>query len=222
MRRSRYFVRPRRLVKLLTVALLVGTIWLFGLFQFVNMMPVGVVDKATHTDAIVVLTGGSLRLGKGLDLLMQGLSGSLFISGVYQGIDVRELLKILKREPQQLENLISIGIANNTRGNAVETSTWVTARKIQSLRLVTADYHMLRSLFEFRLAMPNVIIIAHPVFPDNVKRERWWAWPGTASLLISEYNKIIFAWVRSEIGSLAILSEIKKEGGSIAVAGGAR
>ena len=203
MRRSRYFARPRRWwVKLLIVAAIVVCIWMYGLFIFVNTIPVRVVDEATRTDAIVVLTGGSLRLAKGLDLLTQGLSENLFISGVYQGIDVRELLKILKREPQQMENKISIGIASDTKGNAVETKSWIAFRKIRSLRLVTADYHMPRSLFEFRFAMPNVSIIAHPVFPDKVKRERWWAWPGTASLLISEYNKFLLAWVRSEISAL--------------------
>ena len=202
---KRTFIKPRRSIKLLTLTATVVCIWVFGLVQFVNTIPVRVIDEVTRTDAIVVLTGGSLRLLMGLDLLTQGLSENLFISGVYRGIDVRDLLKILKRDPRQLENQISIGIASDTKGNAVETKSWITSGKIRTLRLVTADYHMPRSLFEFRFAMPNISIIAHPVFPDKVKRERWWAWPGTASLLISEYNKFLFAWVRSEISALEIL-----------------
>ena len=201
------------------VMLIVGGIWVSGLFNFVKMIPDRVVDGVTRTDAIVVLTGGSLRLGTGLDLLAQGLSKKLFISGVYRGIDVRELLKILKREPLQLEKKISIGIASDTRGNAVETSTWLASEKINTLRLVTADYHMPRSLLEFRFIMPDASIIAHPVFPDKVKRERWWAWPGTASLLISEYNKFLFAWARNEINKLAIYKRAIKEVGFITTPG---
>src|SRR5277367_755615 len=30
---------------------------------------------------------------------------------------------------------------------------------------------------------------AHPVFPDRVKSRHWWAWLGTAVLLIGEYGK---------------------------------
>jgi uncharacterized SAM-binding protein YcdF (DUF218 family) len=68
-----------------------------------------------------------------------------------------------------------------------------------SLRLVTADYHMLRSLFEFRRAMPETEIIAHPVFPNQVRRESWWRSPGTASLLISEYDKFLVALLRAAV-----------------------
>ncbi|NQV83126.1 MAG: YdcF family protein [Rhodospirillales bacterium] len=188
--------------------------WIFGLFQFAGWIPARVVDAETPTDAIVVLTGGSRRLSKGLDLLSRGLAENLFVSGVYQGVDVRKLLKILKRKPEQLESRISIGIAINTTGNATETMAWMVSRKYRSLRLVTADYHMPRSLLEFRYAMPGIHIITHPVFPDNVKRDRWWAWPGTASLVISEYNKFLFAWVRHGLGRLSGMAGLSPAGGA--------
>ena len=63
----------------------------------------------------------------------------------------------------------------------------------RSLRLVTAWYHMPRSLLEFGRAMPDIEIVAHPVFPEQVKSEHWWAWRGTAMLLISEYAKYLAA-----------------------------
>jgi hypothetical protein len=44
--------------------------------------------------------------------------------------------------------------------------------------------------------LPDIEIIAHPVFPDQVKREHWWTWPGTANLLISEYVKYLGALSR--------------------------
>ncbi len=70
------------------------------------------------------------------------------------------------------------------------------AEAVTSLRLVTSGYHMPRSLLEFRQAMAGIEIIAHPVLVDHVKVGRWWAWPGTAGLIIGEYNKFLLAWVR--------------------------
>ena len=65
-----------------------------------------------------------------------------------------------------------------------------------SLRLVTGNYHMPRSLIEFRREMPQVDIIPHAVFPAHVKTREWYRWPGTAALIIGEYNKILFAPLR--------------------------
>ncbi len=221
MYRPRRSVRSGRAIKLLTAAVVAAVVWIFGLFQFADRIPVRVVDETTRTDAIIVLTGGSRRLGKGLDLLSQGLAGNLFISGVYQGVDVRKLLKIIKRKPEELENRISIGIATNTTGNAMETKVWMTSGDFRSLRLVTAAYHMPRSLLEFRFAMPGRTIIPHPVFPENVKRERWWVWPGTASLLISEFNKFLFAWIRHGFWWLADIVGIEMTPDFVPAAGGA-
>jgi len=67
---------------------------------------------------------------------------------------------------------------------------------------VTADYHMPRSLLEFRRAMPDVEILVHPVFPDQVHRSIWWRSPGTASLLIGEYNKYLLALARAAVAGI--------------------
>ena len=189
-------------LKLLSFGVLVVVVWGYGLFKFADAIPAAVADATTRTDGIVVLTGGSRRLGEGLDLLSRGLAEKLFVSGVYQGVDVRKLLSIVKRKPEDLETMINIGIATNTTGNAAETMDWMVKQKYASLRLVTAAYHMPRSLLEFTNAMSAITLIPHPVFPENVKQARWWAWPGTASLVISEYNKYLLAWVRLWAGRM--------------------
>lgn len=196
--------RPSRgiFLKLLSVGVLGVAVWGFGLFKFADAIPVAVADATTRTDGIVVLTGGSRRLSEGLDLLSRGLAEKLFVSGVYQGIDVRKLLSIVKPKPEDLETMINIGIATNTTGNAEETKDWMGKQQYASLRLVTAAYHMPRSLLEFKNAMPAISLIPHPVFPENVKHNRWWVWPGTASLVISEYNKYLLAWVRLWVGRM--------------------
>lgn len=190
-------------LKLLLAGVVAVGVWTYGLFKYADSIPASVADGSTRTDGIVVLTGGSRRLEEGLDLLSRGLAEKLFVSGVYRGVDVQKLLKIVKRKPEDLETLINIGVATNTTGNASETRDWMVQQKYRSLRLVTAAYHMPRSLLEFRSAMPTITLILHPVFPENVKQDRWWAWPGTASLVISEYNKYLLAWTRLWLGRLA-------------------
>ena len=180
-------------------------LWLIGLSRYVDDIPDAVVDKTTRTDAIVVLTGGSGRLITGLDLLSNNIADVMFISGVYRGLDVRQLLQIVHHNPTKLEKRINIGNAINTRENAEETARWVTEKKISSLRLVTAAYHMPRSQLEFNNVMPNIRIVANPIFPQHVKHSEWWSWPGTAILMASEFNKFLMAWVRHRTEHLFML-----------------
>ena len=190
--------RSRRLTwRLIGFAALFLGIWLVGLLWFAKDLPVSVAAPARATDAIVVLTGGSRRVHQGLELLAQRRAKKLFISGVYRGVDVRELLSVSQQSPADLDCCIALGYeADSTRGNARETADWMREQGLGSLRLVTAAYHMPRSLLEFRRAMPKIEIVPHPVFPEHVKQRDWWRWPGSASLIISEYNKYLVALAR--------------------------
>ena len=124
----------------------------------------------------------------------------MFVSGVARGVDVAQLLRVAQRKPQEMTCCIVIGYAaDNTEGNARETAEWMRSQGFRSLRLVTASYHMPRSLLEFHRVMPSLRIIAHPVFPARFKHARWWMWPGTASLLASEFTKFIIAKVRTAV-----------------------
>ena len=170
--------------------------WAIGLVKFHSAIPIVEETSKEKTQAIVVLTGGSGRLDKGLELLEKDPNALLFVSGVYEGNEVRHLLKFSKQRPFDLGARIAIGNAINTHENALETAVWVFRNEIQSLRLVTAAYHMPRSLLEFENVLPNRRIIAHPIFPKHVKQARWWAYPGTATIVIGEYNKLLLVWVR--------------------------
>ena len=92
---------------------------------------------------------------------------------------------------------IEIGhTAASTEGNAAETKLWMDQEGYQSLRLVTASYHMPRSIREFHHYMPQVRLVPHAVFPAQFKREQWWRWPGTASLILTEFAKYLMSSVR--------------------------
>ena len=176
------------------VTAIVCVIWFAGLLWFSTQVPSGGEAPETRTDAIVVLTGGTGRLEMGLRLLEKKFAEHLFVSGVARGVDVAALLRVARRAPEELECCISVGYrADDTAGNAEETAGWVNERGFKSIRLVTASYHMPRSLIEFRHAMPAIRIIPHPVYPPQFKRSRWWLWPGTAALLASEFNKYMIA-----------------------------
>lgn len=170
--------------------------WTAGFLWFASTIPSGVADTSTHTDAIVALTGGAERIETGVKLLSDGLAERLFVSGAGEQVRTSDILGRATPINPDLAANITIGkAAVDTPGNAIETAEWVRSQNMRSIRLVTAAYHMRRSLLEFHDAMPEVVIVPHAVFPPTVKRD-WWRWPGTASLIAREYTKFLLTWAR--------------------------
>jgi len=186
----------------LLLVLALCLLWAGGLVWFGETMPSAPAPDPRRTDAIVVLTGGRERLPVGLALLAEDKGRTLFVSGVHPEVDRPLLLRETPAPDPALADRIELGhSADNTRGNARETARWMAAKGYASLRLVTAHYHMRRSLLEFRSALPAAEIVAHPVFPAQV-RSPWWRWPGTAGLVIGEYNKYLAALGRAALADL--------------------
>jgi uncharacterized SAM-binding protein YcdF (DUF218 family) len=177
--------------------LLALALWASGFAWFVGTMPDRVPDPRRHTDAIVALTGGAARLEEAFLLLASGVSDRLLITGVHRDVDVDELLRLTPGVPRELATSIELGYeAPDTAGNAAETASWVRRHGFRSIRLVTAFYHLPRSLFEFRRAMPDVEIVPNPVFPPVLHDGKWWQRPATLSLVVMEYNKYLVARLR--------------------------
>jgi len=191
--------------------LFLTALWLGGLYGFTrdifrdaavatsaNNLPEGeTLGEAAKLDAIVVLTGGSNRLQTGFGLLEQGRGEKLFISGVYQGVDVRELMDQWKKDAyKDLDCCVTLGFdADDTRGNAQETASWMAKQKYHSLYLVTAHYHMKRALLEFERLGTDWEIRPWPVVPDGMDMNNWWRDGRYRSLIIREYNKYLAALV---------------------------
>jgi uncharacterized SAM-binding protein YcdF (DUF218 family) len=184
------------------LVLLAGGLWAGGLVLFARSIPATVKDPGSHTDAIVVLTGGSQRLITGLQLLALDKAQRVLVTGVHPGVGVGQLLRLAgTATPSPLEARIDAGYgARDTAGNAAEAAAWMQAQGFRSLRLVTGSYHMPRSILEFRCALPGVTLVPHPVFPDRVQQSGWWRYPGTAALIISEYSKYLLADARHRLG----------------------
>lgn len=184
--------------------ILAAGLWGAGFFVFLEKIPrdQAPADNGPKADAIVVLTGGGGRLEMGLRLLDRGNAAKLFISGVDPGVDKTVLLQNKAIDAATLDCCIALGhSANDTFGNATETARWMASEGFASLYLVTANYHMPRSLVEFRAALPNAEFFPRVVHPSNVHLEGWWRWPGTIQLLTREYSKYLATRARTLLTS---------------------
>lgn len=207
--------------KLVHVVLLAAFVWFIGFMSFAAFIPREVKDTATKTDAVVVLTGGGDRLAEGFRLLGAGLSPRLLITGVAQGVTLTQVIdgmgadKGVAPSGDLLTCCVTLGYeAGNTVGNAVETAAWVRDNHVQSVRLVTANYHMKRSQLEFHRALPGITIIPHPVFPKEMQDEWWFVKPHTLALIAGEYHKFVGAWGRAELQDILIWGDnLRTEGG---------
>ncbi len=180
--------------------LLLLAAWFAGLLWYAGSLPREVGEASRGTDAIVVLTGGSGRLSRGLQLLAEKRAQKLFVSGVYRGVDITELFRVRQESPDEFTCCVALGHeADDTRGNAIETANWMREQGFRSLRLVTTNYHMPRSLLEFRDAMPDIEIMPHPVFSKNFMQDELWRSPASAYLLATEYSKYLIALLRTAV-----------------------
>ena len=169
-------------------------VWITGLFLFANRINSYSIDNNTLTDAIVVLTGGRNRIAVGVELLENSFSDKLFISGVSKNVKLEDLEEKINKKINKKDK-IEIGYkASNTIENAKEVLDWISENNINSIRLVTSNYHILRSLEEFKAHDNNVTIIPHPVYSPNVSKEWWKNW-GTFRLLFTEYNKFLCVYI---------------------------
>jgi len=176
-------------------ALLVA--YIAGFFFFVTELPQAAAPSA-RADAIVALTGGTERLDAATALFERGVGKRMLITGVHPSTSKQELKKLVHGGPR-FDCCADLGTkATNTHGNATETAEWTKAHGYKSLIVVTASYHMPRSLTEFSAEMPGVKLVPYPVAAENIDTHDWWQSPVSFAVLQWEYTKYL--------GSLALTS----------------
>ena len=150
-------------------------------------------EGAAKADAIVALTGQGGRLAPAVSLLESGDGQRLLITGVNRLTSKRDLKAVL-HGGDAFDCCVDLGFAAlDTRGNAQETARWVRTHNYQSLIVVTADYHMPRSLIEFSAQMPEVRLVPYPVAVDLPNRMSWDA----MKRLNGEYVKYVASLIRA-------------------------
>ncbi len=155
--------------------------------------------KLDHPDAIVALTGGDARLNTAVALFEHGVGKRLLITGVYSTTTKQELKAIAHGGPR-FDCCADLGFsAANTHGNAAEAAAWARAHGFHRLLIVTASYHMPRSLTEFAAEMPGVTLEPWPVEPDGIDLKSWWRDPHTLKLLQTEYVKYLASVVLTHV-----------------------
>jgi uncharacterized SAM-binding protein YcdF (DUF218 family) len=147
----------RRIFAFLLLAWALGFAW----FAVVLPQPAG----EARTDAVVVLTGGSGRIERGLEAVENGWARQMLVSGVDREVKSRELAAEYDIPDRLLDCCIALGYdAVDTRSNAAEAAAWIDAGGHRSLRLVTSDWHMRRALFDLRKALgPDVQVVSDAV-----------------------------------------------------------
>ncbi|MGD9502276.1 MAG: YdcF family protein [Methyloceanibacter sp.] len=179
-----------------------GVLFLFVLFIIGFIVFANGIDRVQgqpqqRADGIAVLTGGVSRIDRAMALLAAGKAQRVLITGVNRTTTVEELKQLASQGGQYFTCCVDIDKeARNTIDNATETSEWVALHHYRSIIVVTSNYHMPRALAELARVMPGVTLIPYSVVDNNVHLERWWTYPGTTRLLLSEYQKYLPALAR--------------------------
>jgi uncharacterized SAM-binding protein YcdF (DUF218 family) len=151
-----------------------------------------------------------------MKLLAQGKAKRLLITGVNRTTTTEALKKLASEGDQLFACCVDIDKeARNTIDNATETSQWVARNRYHSIIVVTSNYHMPRALAELARVMPGVTLIPYAVVDNNVRLDRWWTYPGTTKLLLSEYLKYLPALAR--LGATQLVSKITTGKSTVAV-----
>lgn len=176
-----------RLIGILVVAYVAGfAVWIATLPR-VDARPL-------HADGIVALTGDDARIDAAVALLEHGAAKRLLVTGVY-GNTTKADIKQIAHGGKKFDCCADLGYAaEDTHGNALEAAQWARHHGYQSLIVVTARYHMPRSLNEFHAAMPRMRLVAYPVDPTG-HEFLWWLEPGMLHRLHGEYAKYLASLV---------------------------
>ncbi|HET7816153.1 MAG TPA: YdcF family protein [Sphingomicrobium sp.] len=134
-----------------------------------------------ETDAVVVVTGGTGRIERAIEVLARRRAERVLIAGADPSVTKADLIERVGRA-RLVRCCVDLGSESvDTRSNAEEAQRWLARHKYKSLRLVTNDWHMRRAAYEFRRALGS----EYEVVQDAVPTE-----PGFATLF-AEYNKFV-------------------------------
>lgn len=189
----------------LSLLLIVVVVWFVGLLAFA-----GRIEKLTPaaeppvSDAVAVLTGASTeRIKVAVRLLEEGKGRRLLVSGVNTEVTRDDLLEVTGAWKPIYKCCVDLGFeAADTKGNAQEIAAWAEKHGFKQVIVVTADYHMPRSMLEIRGEMPGAKLIPYPVKTDAMDAARWWRNDTQIRRMTLEYCKYLAVLVQESVMGL--------------------
>jgi uncharacterized SAM-binding protein YcdF (DUF218 family) len=173
--------------------------WVAGFLYYMSSAAKSVIIPE-KSGAIVVLTGGSERIREAITLLQENYAPLLFVSGADKDVRSVDLLadnNVTKSKWSALKRRIIVGKkAVDTYSNAQEVLEWATAYELNSIILVTSNYHMPRAMVEFSVLPEKLKINPYPVISPNISIDNWWDAKNSRNFLIVEYHKYLGAFLR--------------------------
>ena len=184
----------KNIFSILISIILVGFIW-WIIFLF-NILPKNYYSKtfpdSSYDTGIVVLTGGKMRIERGMEILQKGYAEKMFISGVFMPSEIETKFRIEKSKKDLLDCCINFGAeAKNTIENAVEVNQWLSDNsEIIKIILITSYYHLPRSILMFEKKIDrNLEVFPVPAVEKvNLLEQPFFH----IKLITSEYFKVIY------------------------------
>ena len=155
--------------------------------------------------AVVVVTGSPGRIEAGFRLMLDHDASRMLISGTGDGVSKDDIMRIVAKGQsfdrailaERLDCCVDLGRkAVNTKGNASEATAWARTNGLDRMILVTADFHMPRTLIEFGRLMPDAQVLPFPVPTrslglDQTGATQWWQSRDRILTVALEYGKYL-------------------------------
>ncbi|HYE46645.1 MAG TPA: YdcF family protein [Caulobacter sp.] len=187
----------------LSLLLILILIWFVGLLAFAGRA--GKITPAAEppvSDAVAVLTGTNDRIIAAVRLLEEGKGKRLLVSGVNREVTRDDLMEAVGAWKPIYQCCVDLGFeAADTKGNAQEIAAWARTHGFTQVIVVTADYHMPRSMLELKGQMPGVRLIAYPIKTEALDTTRWWRDQVQVRRMTVEYCKYLAVLVQESVMS---------------------
>ena len=194
-------------ISFFTFLLFLITYFFIELYNFKEKILILQKTPINISSKIVILTGGTNRIKEGFEVIDKLEKKSIanlkiLVSGTGKGftkLSLQEQLNV-NFDLRLIECCVKLdSVSQDTYSNATETSKWVSENNIEEILLITSNYHIPRSILEFRNKMPNLKILFYPIKPKQHQINKWLKSFETFSLVFIEYCKYIIANIRINI-----------------------
>jgi len=191
----------------IALLILIITYFLIELFHFKEKIIANEKYPNKINTNIVILTGGTNRIKDGFDIIKKFDEKSkykikILVSGTGKGFTKLSLQNKLGSDfdLKLIKCCVELdAISQNTYSNAKQTLKWSTKNNIKEFILITSNYHMPRSILEFKNKMPNIRILTYPIKPRKHEINNWLNSFENFSLIFYEFCKFIISNIRINI-----------------------